>query len=125
MPVNEIPLAELLGEEHLFYRVPENWDIVITDVRKSSQAVANGLHETVNLVATGSIVAVLNIAAKHAIAVPYFFGGDGATFIVPPTIRYKVFRFPKRVRISTIILPSVAFSFNLVAVIGFLTAGSP
>jgi hypothetical protein len=90
--VNEIQLADLLGEEHLFYKVPENWDIIITDVRKSSQAVASGLHETVNLVATGSIVAVLNIAAKHAITVPYFFGGDGATFIVPPTITEEVLR---------------------------------
>jgi hypothetical protein len=90
--VNEITLAELLSEEHLFYRVPENWHIVITDVRGSSQAVARGLHETVNLVATGSIVAVLNIAAKHSFTIPYFFGGDGATFIVPPSILEEVLR---------------------------------
>jgi hypothetical protein len=37
-----------------------------------------GLHETINLVATGSIVAVLNIAYKAKITVPFFFGGDGA-----------------------------------------------
>lgn len=76
----------MLGEEHLFYKVPGNWHVVITDVKRSSQAVLEGLHETVNLVATGSIVAVLNIAFKHDITVPYFFGGDGATFIVPPTV---------------------------------------
>ena len=49
-------------------------------------AVADGLHETVNLVATGSIVAVLNIAFKANLSVPFFFGGDGATFIIPPLI---------------------------------------
>jgi hypothetical protein len=83
LPVNEIPLVDLLAEEHLFYPVPPSWHVLMTDVKKSTQAVANGLHETVNLVATGSIVAVLNIAYKYDITVPFFFGGDGATFIIP------------------------------------------
>ncbi|MDZ4810649.1 MAG: DUF3095 domain-containing protein [Bacteroidota bacterium] len=86
LPVNQISLSELLMEEHLFFTVPDNWHVLITDVKKSTLAVANGLHETVNLVATGSIVAVLNIAYKENLTVPFFFGGDGATFIVPPSI---------------------------------------
>ncbi|HMU45998.1 MAG TPA: DUF3095 domain-containing protein [Chitinophagaceae bacterium] len=90
LPVNEIPLSELLMEEHLFYSVPSNWHVIITDVKKSTSAVNEGLHETVNLVATGSIVAVLNIAFNAGITVPFFFGGDGATFIIPPVILEKV-----------------------------------
>ena len=86
LPVNEIPLSDLLMEEHLFFKVPANWQVIITDVKKSTEAVANGLHETVNLVATGSIVAVLNIVYKENLTVPFFFGGDGATFIVPPSV---------------------------------------
>ena len=88
--MNEIPLAELLAEEHLFYRIPTNWHVVITDVRSSSRAVEEGNHQTVNLVATGCIVAVLNIASKHSLTIPYFFGGDGASFIVPPIILEEV-----------------------------------
>ena len=86
LPVNQISLSDLLMEEHLFFKVPANWHVLITDVEKSTIAVANGLHETVNLIATGSIVAVLNIAYKANISIPFFFGGDGATFIVPPSI---------------------------------------
>ena len=86
LPVNEIPLSELLAEDHLFFRIPDNWQVIITDVKKSTEAVAAGLHETVNLVATGSIVAVLNIAYKADITIPFFFGGDGATFIIAPSI---------------------------------------
>ncbi len=86
LPVNQIPLSELLMEEHLFFKVPANWYVVITDVKKSTLEVAEGKHETVNLVATGSIVAVLNIAFKENLTIPFFFGGDGATFIVPPSI---------------------------------------
>ncbi|MGZ8522866.1 MAG: DUF3095 domain-containing protein [Chitinophagaceae bacterium] len=86
LPVNEISLSELLTEDHLFYKVPDNWHVVITDVKSSTQAVKEGLHETVNLLATGSIVAVLNIVYKYRLTVPFFFGGDGATFIIPPSI---------------------------------------
>jgi hypothetical protein len=86
LPVNEISLAELLMEEHLFYKIPDNWFVVITDIEKSTTAVESGQHENVNLVATGSMVAVLNIAYKAGITVPSFFGGDGATFIIPPTM---------------------------------------
>ncbi|MEP7374067.1 MAG: DUF3095 domain-containing protein [Chitinophagaceae bacterium] len=86
LPVNEIPLSDLLTEEHLFYKIPDNWYVVITDVKKSTKAVEQGLHETVNLIATGSIVAVLNIAYKANMTVPFFFGGDGATFIIPSSI---------------------------------------
>ncbi|GAA4314591.1 DUF3095 domain-containing protein [Mucilaginibacter gynuensis] len=38
------------------------------------------------MVATGSIVTVLNLAYKAGMAVPFFFGGDGATFILPPEL---------------------------------------
>jgi hypothetical protein len=86
LPVNQISLSELLMEDHLFFKVPSNWHVLITDVKKSTEAIANGFHETVNLVATGSIVAVLNIAYKKNLPVPFFFGGDGATFIVPASI---------------------------------------
>lgn len=89
LPVNQLPLSDLLTEEHLFFTIPPNWHVVITDVKKSTEAVGKGLHEIVNLVATGSIVAVLNIAFKENLTVPYFFGGDGATFIIPPAILDK------------------------------------
>ena len=82
LPVNQITLSELLMEEHLFYKVPDNWHVLITDVKQSTKAVADGLHETVNLVATGSIVAVLNIAHKANLTVPFFFGGDGDLVMV-------------------------------------------
>lgn len=92
LPVNEIALTDLLMEEHLFYKIPADWHVVITDVKNSTAAVKQGMHETINLVATGSIVAVLNIAYKANFTVPFFFGGDGATFIIPASISGKVIR---------------------------------
>lgn len=86
---NRIPLRELLKQNKLFHKIPEDWHVIITDIKNSTQAVLDGSHENVNLIATGSIVTVLNLAFKNNISVPFFFGGDGATFIVPPSIAGK------------------------------------
>ncbi|HTL10469.1 MAG TPA: DUF3095 family protein, partial [Chitinophagaceae bacterium] len=86
LPVSRLPLPQLLLREDLFAAVPESWHVILTDIKKSTSAVQTGLHENVNLVATGSIVTVLNIAFKLSLAVPIFFGGDGASFIVPSSL---------------------------------------
>ncbi|WP_029280083.1 DUF3095 family protein [Pedobacter borealis] len=86
LPIHKIPLHQLLIQNQLFEKVVASWSVIITDIKHSTVAVNSGQHENVNLIATGSIVAVLNIAFKANILVPFFFGGDGASFIVPPSI---------------------------------------
>lgn len=92
LPVNRILLSELLTQDHLFCKIPADWYVIITDIKGSTKVVQNGQHETVNLIATGSIVAVLNISFKVNVSIPFFFGGDGATFIVPPTVKDAAMR---------------------------------
>jgi len=86
LPANKMRLSGLLLKAELFSRVPNNWHVIITDIKGSTKAVDGGQHEAVNLIATGSIVTVLNIAFSNNITVPFFFGGDGATFLVPETL---------------------------------------
>jgi hypothetical protein len=90
LPVRKMSLGDLLVTDSMFADVPADWHVIITDIKSSTLAVMNGRHENVNLIATGSIVTVLNIAFAHDIILPFFFGGDGATFIVPPAIVGKV-----------------------------------
>jgi hypothetical protein len=92
LPIHRMSLGELLIRPELFQYVPRDWHVIITDIKGSTTAVLNGGHENVNLIATGSIVSVLNIAFEQQLTVPFFFGGDGATFIVPPSIIEKVMR---------------------------------
>ena len=82
---SNLPLTELLKDEKLFFKVPENWSVIITDIENSTDAVAHGFHNDVNLSATGSIITVLNTlkGVNNKIKIPYFFGGDGSTFIMP------------------------------------------
>ena len=62
--------------------------MVVVDIENSTKAVNEGKHHQVNLTATGAIISVLNTIRKEKknIEIPYFFGGDGATFIIPKTI---------------------------------------
>ncbi|MFT4759615.1 MAG: hypothetical protein ACI9XO_001569 [Paraglaciecola sp.] len=90
LPLQNLSLSELLTDPSHFFPVPNDWFVVITDVKNSTNAVLNGQHETINLIATGSVIAVLNIAHKKKIQIPFFFGGDGATFMIPPNLRERV-----------------------------------
>jgi len=83
LPVNTISISDLVADKSLFSEVPEDWHVLVADIKNSTQAIKNGKHNEVNLVATGSIIAVLNIVYSENIHVPFFFGGDGATILVP------------------------------------------
>ena len=86
LPALERDLSQLIRESSNFQQVPEDWEVVITDIKKSTQAVEGGSQEVVNLIASGSIIAALNIAYKQKTLIPFFFGGDGATLLVPPSL---------------------------------------
>ncbi|WP_073220364.1 DUF3095 domain-containing protein [Aequorivita viscosa] len=94
IPKSNLPLTELLKNETLFFKVPKSWSIIVTDIENSTYAVARGVHNDVNLSATGSIVTVLNTLKRldKKIKIPYFFGGDGSTFIIPNTVLNPVIK---------------------------------
>lgn len=62
-------------------RVPESWYVVVTDVRGSTAAVESGRYRDVNAIGVASIIGLKN--AVPGIELPYVFGGDGATMLVP------------------------------------------
>lgn len=90
LPLQKISVNKLLGNPDHFHQVPPDWEIVLTDIKQSTKAVAEGKHSLVNLVATGSIIAALNIAYQKGINIPFFFGGDGATLIIPTSLRTQI-----------------------------------
>ncbi len=91
LPLNEVSVNQLVADKKLFFPVPDDWQVVMTDI-KGSTAVKDGLHQAVNLVATGSIIAGLNIARKANTTIPFFFGGDGATLLVPASLVDQIIR---------------------------------
>lgn len=73
-----------LTDSEKFHSVPIDWYIIITDIVGSTKAIESGRYKDVNLLGAASIIAVLNIAGK--IEIPFVFGGDGATLLIPPSL---------------------------------------
>ncbi len=90
----DVPLGILYDDEKHFDPLPKDWSVLVADVKNSTLAVSKNLHNEVNLAATGSIVAVLNSLKESGsnIQIPYFFGGDGATFLIPSVLEYQLLR---------------------------------
>lgn len=67
-----------------FSPVPPDWYILITDVVNSTQAIAAGRYKAVNLMGAACITAVLN--AVDRLELPFVFGGDGISMLVPGSV---------------------------------------
>lgn len=65
----------------LFTPAPDDWAVVIADIRGSTKAIEEGRYKDVNMIGAACITAVLNVMGE--IDIPYVFGGDGATLLVP------------------------------------------
>ncbi len=79
---------DVIAELGAYAAVPPDWTVVITDVRGSTAAVAAGRYRAVNYAGAASITALLNTAGD--LAIPFVFGGDGATLLLPPALTETV-----------------------------------
>ena len=95
----ELPIIsdEVLAlDTNVYQPAPDDWFLIATDVRNSTGAVAEGKHKTVNFVAASSIAALKNSCAPTPI--PFLFGGDGATVMVPGSWGEEARRILARLR---------------------------
>lgn len=90
LPIIKQPIPTVLADENLFTDAPDDWHIVVADIINSTEAVNTGRHSDVNFVAAGCLIAALNATKALRVEIPYFFGGDGGTVMVPGEILPKV-----------------------------------
>lgn len=67
-----------------YARLPDDWHVVMSDVRNSTVQVEQGSYKKVNTAGAATITAVLNAAG--ATEIPFVFEGDGAMLCVPPEL---------------------------------------
>lgn len=80
---------ERISDSAVFEPVPDDWYVVIADIKGSTKAIAAGRYKDVNMVGAACITGTLNgikAAAGDEIDIPYSFGGDGATLMVPESV---------------------------------------
>ena len=68
-----------------YVAAPDDWIVVLGDIKGSTEAARAGRYKEVNLVGAACITATLNVTGD--LDLPYAFGGDGATVLIPPEVR--------------------------------------
>lgn len=68
-------------DPEIFHPAPPDWVVVVADVKSSTKAVEEGRYKDVNMVGGCVICAALNAIDRKEI--PFVFGGDGATLLIP------------------------------------------
>ncbi|MFB2835469.1 DUF3095 domain-containing protein [Floridanema evergladense] len=99
-----------------YVSVPPDWQVVVTDIIGSTKAIESGRYKEVNLIGACSIVAILNITKEFE--VPFVFGGDGASLLIPPSLLPQA----KQALLATKNLAKQEFKFDLRVGIVPLTA---
>ena len=79
-----------------YVAAPDDWIVVLGDIRGSTEAARAGRYKEVNLVGAACITATLNVVGD--LDLPYAFGGDGATVLIPPEVRDAVVTALRRTR---------------------------
>ena len=64
-----------------YIEIPQNWSVLITDVKNSTEAIETGKYKDVNIAGGLAAMALSNYFGKMEF--PFLFGGDGITFLVP------------------------------------------
>ena len=71
-----------ITDPDIYRPLPDDWSIGLSDVTESTKAIAAGGYKTVNTAGAAVIAAVGNALGGRDF--PFVFGGDGASFAVPP-----------------------------------------
>jgi hypothetical protein len=69
-------------DRSVYSALPDGWWLGLTDVRSSTEAIADGRYKAVNMAGAAGIAAVMNRLGHRDF--PFVFGGDGAGFAVAP-----------------------------------------
>ncbi len=77
----EISVFEDVVSRKSVHEVPDDWHVVVTDVKGSTKAIESGRYKDVNALGVATIVGLRN--SLPDVEIPYVFGGDGATLLVP------------------------------------------
>lgn len=71
-----------VADDACFRPLPDDWMVGVADVRQSTKAIRENRYKAVNMAGAAVIASIAN--ALKGRDFPFVFGGDGASFAVPP-----------------------------------------
>lgn len=90
LPTIKEDLEDALVNESFFKSMPNDWHIIVTDIEHSTEEFHKGKYQEMNIISASSVILALNIADKYGIDIPFIYGGDGASIVVPKKILGEV-----------------------------------
>lgn len=105
-----------------YVSLPDDWFLGLADLENSTRLIEEGKYKTVNTVGAAIISAQINTYAQKRF--PFVFGGDGATFAMPPSARAQAEKALDAVRRWTLnefglVLRTATFSMSDIRKAGF------
>ncbi|MDZ7819548.1 MAG: DUF3095 family protein [Aliarcobacter sp.] len=85
--LKEIDDFSKIMEDKNYSLIPNDWYVIVSDIKNSTKAIENGMYKQVNFVAALTIIGILNIDRNEDF--PYIFGGDGASLLIPVSLLEK------------------------------------
>src|SRR5436853_252508 len=98
LPSVEGSLKTLLRQPSTFQSVPADWQVIVADIQGSTKATLEGRGRDINTLAASCVIACLNLAKKHGVEIPFLYGGDGATLVVPASVEQEMVEALKALR---------------------------
>ena len=85
--LKEITDFSKIMENSNYSKIPNDWYILVSDIKDSTKSIEQGMYKQVNFIAALTIIGILNINRDEEF--PYIFGGDGASLLIPPSLLEK------------------------------------
>jgi hypothetical protein len=85
--LKEIETFSKIMEDKNYSKIPEDWYVLISDIKDSTKAIEDGMYKQVNFISALTIIGILNIDRNEDF--PYIFGGDGASLLIPANLLEK------------------------------------
>lgn len=71
---------EQFTREAMYHPLPDDWVVVVADIKNSTSAIDAGKYKEVNLIGAACITQTMQ--SQHTQNIPFVFGGDGASICV-------------------------------------------
>lgn len=85
--LKEITDFSKIMENSNYSKIPNDWYILVSDIKDSTKSIEQGMYKQVNFIAALTIIGIININRREDF--PYIFGGDGASLLIPSKLLDK------------------------------------
>lgn len=90
IPVYTKSLLEMLVDNETHPSLPGDWWVIVSDIENSTYEYERNFYENINVIAGETLRVVLQVAEEAGVSIPYVYGGDGMTAVVPARIKDTV-----------------------------------